>query len=1050
MKSKVEQAVALIRLNRTKRRRTAALLLALSCFVSANVFWSLRDIGTALTGGALCGMEEHVHSAQCYEALPAADADGQTDICTDADGNRIPRLICGKEAHIHGAECVPSLTADVESAADWEATLPDTDAGSLREQLARTAESQLGYSESTRNYSVSGGERHNYSRYGQWYGSPYGNWNPLFVYFCMFYAGVPEDRIPGRGGCWAWTVRLDKDGLIRTAENGTPVRGDILLLDQNLDGKTDRIGIVTLTQTAGEELVITAAEGACDGTAAEMCYLWNDPQIAGFVSPEDPETLPALEYSVASESMITVHASADADVFPAGTVMSVTDIAPEDAVQIAEAAADGNVQIRSAAAVDISFRDADGNELEPAEGKQVSVCMTLPENLRPNSDSLRMLHQKDDGTVEEIPDAVFAEDSVSFEADAFSIYVISNGSQQLAVDDQDLVVGEGNNSADNPYVMRVGDTVRLTGYSNVQDHDAYLYPNDPDIVAKAGDPNQWDANYRDGTLFKTEHNFEAKSVGNTSITLEQLDASGSIVYERFYIKVVYRDSILVKTSFEPEGKGYNHIKEHLEYKDSVGYIHNNQYYDRYFDITMLNNVDGYMPNSWNGNFPFGEPYTMYVGQEVELFPLILSASDPNNPPYLIVADNDDSKFASITPQGDEPGVIRLRALKTGQIRVINSQTGDTMYINVRGEDQKLRHADMEIADGGKYTIASVSYDANGNKTTTVKVYNAYVSSVNRSEVYDKDDKVLMDFTSSPRTWVTDDGQTYAAPNGEYLQIGSIGSGQYEYTSAFNGEIFGSLKEWNAIESDHAMFDVQLTLVPNYQYTISGDTVSDPDYSIAPSDPNDHSGWLEINNAIFNLDKQDVTDALNKCPFTNGLDFTVRAKAAILQIRAQKNVTGVPLQADEYSFKVTDTATGQTVSTVSNDADGNILFDNLRFEETGTYIYELSEIIPEENDRTENMHYDETKYRMTISVTDSYDADGNAITLAEITQIERKLPDSDIYEAFDENPEFNNDIVYVLPATGGTGVLPYLFAGTGFIALSILLIYRRRKEVFERR
>ena len=309
--------------------------------------------------------------------------------------------------------------------------------------------------------------------------------------------------------------------------------------------------------------------------------------------------------------------------------------------------------------------------------------------------------------------------------------------------------------------------------------------------------------------------------------------------------------------------------------------------------------------------------------------------------------------------------------------------------------------------------------------------------INWSRIYDENDTLL---------------KTFSSDNGEYMQIGEPGKGQYEYTSAFYGHHHGSEDEkgWKGYQTDHVVFNVKLTLIPSYKYTISGNAVSDPDYSVAPSNPDDHSGWLEIDNAIFNLDKQAVTDALNKCPFTNGLDFTVRAKAAILQIRAQKNVTGVPLQADEYSFKVTDTATGQTVSTVSNDADGNILFDNLRFEETGTYIYELSEDIPEENDRIENMRYDETKYRMTISVTDSYDADGNAITLAEITQIERKLPDSDIYEAFDENPEFNNDIVYVLPATGGTGVLPYLFAGTGIIALSILLIYRRRKEVFDNR
>lgn len=69
------------------------------------------------------------------------------------------------------------------------------------------AESQLGYAASTRNYIVDeAGGMHGYTRYGAWYGSPYGEWCAMFASFCLHYAACQEDA-SRRGGCIRWVER---------------------------------------------------------------------------------------------------------------------------------------------------------------------------------------------------------------------------------------------------------------------------------------------------------------------------------------------------------------------------------------------------------------------------------------------------------------------------------------------------------------------------------------------------------------------------------------------------------------------------------------------------------------------------------------------------------------------------------------------------------------------------------------------------------------------------------------------------------------------------
>ena len=142
------------------------MITALALLTGGNVFWDLREVGTALTEDQLCTIQADEHTESCY----------------DASGT----LICGMDEHVHSAKCFSDANADLETPEIWEMTFTVPEEANRHEKTALIAESQLGYAESTDNFTLSeDGIRHGYTRYGEWYGNPYGDWNTMFTYFCM-------------------------------------------------------------------------------------------------------------------------------------------------------------------------------------------------------------------------------------------------------------------------------------------------------------------------------------------------------------------------------------------------------------------------------------------------------------------------------------------------------------------------------------------------------------------------------------------------------------------------------------------------------------------------------------------------------------------------------------------------------------------------------------------------------------------------------------------------------------------------------------------------
>lgn len=229
----------------------------------------------------VCGKEEHTHSEECMHEPEVSrscgmEAHRHSEECLDEEGN----LNCALVEHTHDVGCYADLTADVEDAAIWEATLPGNRTGIHAEDLLTVARSQLGYAESTKNYIVESGEIRGYTRYGAWHGDPYGDWSAMFVAFCLHYAGV--DKMPVSAASQNWIALLKSAGLYAPAADCVPEAGDIVFFVGN-DGK-DHVGIVSgyfpaEDQTAAQ---IQCIEGDSGNAVCITTYSQTDPTILGY------------------------------------------------------------------------------------------------------------------------------------------------------------------------------------------------------------------------------------------------------------------------------------------------------------------------------------------------------------------------------------------------------------------------------------------------------------------------------------------------------------------------------------------------------------------------------------------------------------------------------------------------------------------------------------------------------------------------------------------------------------------------------------------------
>ena len=186
-------------------------------------------------------------------------------------------------------------TADLEDETDWWRMFMDMElSGNWAEDLLMIAESQLGYTESELNYSAEDPwHPKGYTRYGAWYGIPYGDWCAMFISFCMYYANIPESVVPYNCYCSEWVRELRDRGLYRHWDEGyTPKRGDFIFFDFDMDEHAEHVGIIR--DIDEERGWIYTIEGNRFDYVEHFTLTKDDYAIIGYgVLPENPDYDPA-------------------------------------------------------------------------------------------------------------------------------------------------------------------------------------------------------------------------------------------------------------------------------------------------------------------------------------------------------------------------------------------------------------------------------------------------------------------------------------------------------------------------------------------------------------------------------------------------------------------------------------------------------------------------------------------------------------------------------------------------------------------------------------
>ena len=239
-----------------------------------------------------CGKEAdeggHTHGESCYETRDVLTC--EIHVHTEACYEEV--LVCDQEEHTHSLSCFSDPEADVESETVWENSVSGVAlTGVWAEDVIAIAESQLGYTESERNYTVTGdGARKGYTRYGDWYGDPYGDWSAMFVSFCLYYAGISRQSVPYASDCAGWmgTLAGEAWGLYRSMEGNSPQKGDIVFLDTDADGSADQAGLVA--SVSGGSLRIIAGDSE-NSVRTVSCAMSSDGLLGFAALPENPSNL---------------------------------------------------------------------------------------------------------------------------------------------------------------------------------------------------------------------------------------------------------------------------------------------------------------------------------------------------------------------------------------------------------------------------------------------------------------------------------------------------------------------------------------------------------------------------------------------------------------------------------------------------------------------------------------------------------------------------------------------------------------------------------------
>ena len=257
-----------------------------------------------------CGLEEGELVEQVVEPTQSAELAAMAvaepvalEPTVDTDACYEEVLVCGLPEHHHTVACLSDTSADVETPEEWQAANAEAVmTGNWDEDLLSVAKTQLGYEQSEKNFEIDpadGVTLRYYSRYGQSYGNPYGEWDVMFLSYCLKYAGIPQSAIPQEASVLALRSSMsDMDWLLDGEDGSAANVGDIVIynkyvtrtvaVDSSADGAADGLDDQFSMDAEGENGAELEASGASALDAAPAAE--DTPAADSVITPDLPDT----------------------------------------------------------------------------------------------------------------------------------------------------------------------------------------------------------------------------------------------------------------------------------------------------------------------------------------------------------------------------------------------------------------------------------------------------------------------------------------------------------------------------------------------------------------------------------------------------------------------------------------------------------------------------------------------------------------------------------------------------------------------------------------
>ena len=344
----------------------------------------------------------------------------------------------------------------------------------------------------------------------------------------------------------------------------------------------------------------------------------------------------------------------------------------------------------------------------------------------------------------------------------------------------------------------------------------------------------------------------------------------------------------------------------------------------------------------------------------------------------------------LVKQKGESGVIE--PLKNAQATFVNDyQPGKTQATivgtkTVDGDAGKVNAGDysFELRDSGGMLLETVSCGAGGSIAFAPITYAAagtWTYTVKEVVPQDQGNIKYDTHVEKVTVTVTDDGAGNLSSSVQYDSSGvafnnrdvTPTTGSLSITKTIEGSAVDTSKEFtfDVMTIKDGVRTTKQVKVRAGQTVDLGEFPAGTTYTVTETDiPSGYTLKDSTGNAGTIMASQ-----TQQAMFTNAY-----AAAGSVSLSATKNLTGGTLVSGQFSFELRDKATGAVLQTVTNDADGSVLFEPISYTTAGEYHYVIAEIVPAQDtpDFDPSIAYDAHEEEVAVKVTDNGDGTLSAV------------------------------------------------------------------------